>query len=130
MNRLTRVSAIFGIISSICMALLWGIFFMTGISAEIAGGPVFRGALIFDEALTSAGLMTAGIGLIGGKRWAPALFHASMGMLLYAVLFAAGKFAETAYAYLSILFILVAAATAAILCLHLLERHHAPGDQK
>lgn len=67
MDKLQKMSALYGIISSACMIGLWTI--------------------------------------------------------LYAVVFAAGTFAGTDYAFLCILFILVAAATVVILGLRIFRRH-------
>ncbi|HPG50602.1 MAG TPA: hypothetical protein PLL11_08535 [Spirochaetota bacterium] len=124
MDKLQKVSALYGIISSACMMLLWALLFISGAARDIIDeGSAGTAALVVAEALTSALLLISGIGLMRGRQWAPALYHVSMGMLLYAVVFVAGKFAGTDYAFSGILFILVAAATIIILCLRIFGRH-------
>lgn len=124
MDKLQKVSALYGIISSACMILLWAFLFISGAARNIINdGSAGTAALVMVEALTSAVLLASGIGLMRGRQWAPALYHVSMGMLLYAVVLAAGKFAGTDYAFLGMLFILVAAATAIILFLRIFGRH-------
>ena len=70
MNMLLKASAMYAIISSVCMLLLLSALFLTGASSDILGArTAYTFALLPVEALTSTGLMTSGIAILKKKQW-------------------------------------------------------------
>ncbi len=123
MSKLIKVSAIFAIAGSVCMILFWAVnFFFKFSGSELQLNSVSFWILIFDEGITSALLFAGGLGLLMQKKWAKQVFYTSMGMMLYAVIFASGVFAKIGNYLICELFIIVAVATAIILIIHLFAK--------
>jgi hypothetical protein len=122
MSKLTKISGIYAIISGIAMYVLWGIFYATGFMAkEVGATPVSFYILIGAECLTATLLLISGFGLFAKQKWALRLFFISMGMMLYAVIFATGHFSQRGNFGLAGFFAMIATATACLLFLHIVH---------
>lgn len=123
MDKLAKVSALYALISSLAIAVIWVLFLSTGyfqlFHPDLDWSKLF---LLFAEFITSALLLVAGIGLLKGAKWAEKLFLASAGMLLYALIYGTGEFIRSGILILSILFPVVMLATLCLLFLNIFHR--------
>jgi hypothetical protein len=123
MSKLIKISAVYAIISGIAMYVLWGIFYATGfVVKEVSATPVSFYILIGAECLTATLLLVSGFGLFAKQKWALRLFFISMGMMLYAVIFATGQFSQRGNFGLVGFFAVIATATAFLLALHIANK--------
>lgn len=124
LSKLNKISAVYALISGIAMYVLWGIFYTTGFVAKSAGvSPVSFYILIGAECLTATLLLVSGYGLLAAKqKWAHRSFLVSMGMMLYAVIFASGQFCQRGNFLLAGFFTVIAVATAGLLILHVFHK--------
>ena len=126
MERLLKISGIYALISAFAIGVIWAILLGLGLlKEEVAAYPLQYYFLIGAEILTACLLLISAIGLLMGSEKATKLFFISMGMLLYAVIFATGKFLSLGFPYFALLFAVVSVATAVILSIHLII-----GDKK
>ncbi|HUI93105.1 MAG TPA: hypothetical protein VLX68_12730 [Chitinivibrionales bacterium] len=123
MSKIIKIFAAYAIISGIAMVVLWGILFLTGFSADkMSHTPVAFWGLIAAESITATALVCGGIGILKSKFWGNSLTFTAMGMLLYAVVFASGAFAQQKNILLSSFFVLIFCATAVILLMNLFRK--------
>ena len=87
-------SAIFAIVVGVAMIVQWTVSYVNKQIPELQTEPVRIWFHIVGEMVTATSLIVAGMGLLGDKPWAPALFLISMGMLLYTVIVSPGYFAQ------------------------------------
>jgi len=126
MEKIFKVSGIYALISAFAIGVVWAILLGLGfIKEEISAYPLQYYFLIGAEILTACLLLISAIGMLRRSEGALKLFYISMGMLLYAVIFATGKFISLGFPYFALLFALVSVATAVILSIHLIK-----GDKK
>lgn len=78
--------------------------------------------LIGAEALTACLLFVSAIGMFNKWEKGLKLFYIAMGMLLYAVIFAAGKFLSLGFSSFVVLFMAVAIATSVFLGIHICKK--------
>ena len=123
MDKLMRISGVYALISAIAMAVIWVFILLFGaVSADMAAHPLQYYFLIGAEILTAVLLFISGVGLLKKSEKTLRLFYIAMGMLLYAVIFATGKFLSLELPYFSVLFVLVSLATAVLLILNLSKK--------
>jgi hypothetical protein len=123
MDKLMRISGVFALISAVAMALVWALIVGCGFLAqEMRAHPVQYAFLLTAEGITACLLFISGVGLLRNAGRALRLFYIAMGMMLYAVIFAAGKFLDLGLTYFTGLFALVALATAVLLGIHVMRR--------
>jgi hypothetical protein len=120
MNKITKIFALYAIISGIAMVVMWGIFYAIGFAADkMSHAPIAFWVLMAAEGITAMALVAGGFGIIRRKNWGRNLTFISMGMLLYAVIFASGEFAQQKNVCLTCLFILLFCATSIVLLANL-----------
>jgi hypothetical protein len=123
MSHLTRLSAIYSLISGLAMIIIWVIFYAIGqVDDLIKSGPASFYLLMTAECLTSIILLTAGFGVMLKKPWASKLFLIAMGMMLYAVIYASGQFFQKGHPVFGGFFVLIALATINISLFNLAEK--------
>jgi hypothetical protein len=123
MNKITKIFAVYAIISGIAMVVLWGVFFATGFAADkMSHAPVAFWGLIAAESITSIALVTGGLGILRRKTWGRTLTFISMGMVLYAIIYGGGEFAQRGNIYLTAFFILLFCATSIVLLMNLFRK--------
>lgn len=123
MTKITKLFALYAIISGIAMIVMWGIFFATGFVADkMSHAPVAFWSLMAAECITAAALVVGGFSIIRRKNWGRNLTFVSMGMLLYAVIFAAGQFAQQGNIFLTCFFIIIVCATSIVLMVNVFRK--------
>jgi hypothetical protein len=116
MPKMTRILALYAIISGFAMLVLWSIFFAVGIVAdELSYSPFSFPVLLAAESLTVLLLLIGGFGILTRREWAPNLTMVSLGMMLYAVIYGAGNSAQRGNLFLTCFFALISVATALLL---------------
>jgi hypothetical protein len=121
--KITKLFAVYAIISGFAMFVMWGIFYTVGFVADkMTHTPIAFWALMAAETITAMALLAGGFGIISGKNWGRNLTFVSMGMLLYAVIFASGEFAQQGNIYLTSLFILLFCTTSTVLLANLFRK--------
>lgn len=122
MEKLIKASGIYALVSSFAICLVWAILLGFGfIREEILAHPLQYYFLIGAEGLSACLLLISSIGLFRGSARALKLFYIAMGMLLYAVIFATGKFFNLGLPYFALLFVAVSIATTVFLIIHLIK---------
>lgn len=122
MEKLIKISAIYAMISAIALIAVWILIITFGFfKHELRDNAIQSYFLFAAEILTACLLFFSAIGLLKKSGSALKLFYISMGMMLYAVILAAGKFLGIGHVYFSSLFTAVAVATAVLLCIHVLK---------
>jgi len=122
MEKLLKASGIYALVSAIAIGVVWAILLGFGfIREEISAHPIQYYFLIGAEAITACLLLISAIGLFRKSKIALKLFYISMGMLFYAVFFAAGKFLSLGLPYFAVLFAAVSIATGIFLSIHLIK---------
>jgi hypothetical protein len=120
-DKLDKVTAVFLLVSAICLILIWTVLYLTGVISDFFLTLDFPKAfLLLSEFLCAALMATAGIGLAGKKVWAHGCKFFSLGMLSYALLIGSGQFIERRIFVIVILFGIVFAATVTIVMFNLL----------
>jgi hypothetical protein len=121
MTKQAKILGIFSLISGCAMFLIWGLFWMTGFLAEEARAtPISFSILLLAEFLTATLLIAGGIGIMRKQAWGTRLSLVSMGMMQYAVIFAAGQFAQKHHLFLTVFFSIIGIITAVILIVTIL----------
>ena len=87
-------AAWYGIIVGVLMLAQWGFFLATGNVPEVQTEPIRLGFHLAAEALSAAGLLISGVGLLTGRRWSIFTFFVSAGMVIYSEIFSPGYFAQ------------------------------------
>jgi phosphotransferase system glucose/maltose/N-acetylglucosamine-specific IIC component len=109
-----RIIAGYSLFLGIAILGLWGAILVNG---EIPEGPVEFSFHLISEILMAAGCMAAGILMLRHNSTGTLLGIASHAMVIYSVLNAAGYYAERGQIYFPILFMMLLAASVAILTL-------------
>jgi len=87
-------SAVFAIVVGAGMIGQWAASFAARQIPELHSEPVRIWFHIAGEMATATALLTAGIALLAGARWASELYLIAAGMLLYTVIVSPGYFAQ------------------------------------
>jgi hypothetical protein len=115
-----KIFAVYALISGLCMFVLWGVFYAMGwVAEELANNPISFSALLCAECCTALALLAGGFGTLAKKPWGIKLALAAMGMMLYAVLYGAGHFAQQGNVLLAMFFTVLSLATVILLILEL-----------
>jgi hypothetical protein len=123
MNKLLKASGIYALVSAFAIGVVWTILLGCGfIREEISAHPIQYYFLFGAEALTACMLFVSALGLLGKSGKGIKSFYIAMGMLLYAVIFAAGKFLSLGLLYFAVLFMAVAIATSVFLGIHICKK--------
>jgi hypothetical protein len=105
------------------MVVMWGVFFAIGFAEDkMSHAPIAFWSLVAAESITAVALVAGGFGIIRRKNWGRNLTFVSMGMLLYAVIFATGEFAQQGNIYLAGFFMLLFCATSTVLLVNLFRK--------
>jgi hypothetical protein len=124
MTRLDHITAVYATISGFAMAGMWGVFYAMGfVREEMAADPLAFWFLLTAEAITAVALAVGGIGMFAGRAWAARLTLAALGMLLYAVVYATGVFAQRGSALFACMFGVLALMSGVIVTLRVFTRH-------
>ena len=114
-DKMNKVTAIFLLISSICLVLIWLALYFAGWINDYFDGFKFKTAfLIFAEAITAILMFISGVKYFIGKSQSNKLRLFSLGMLFYALLIGLGEFTDRKIYFLTFLFTMVLLATAII----------------
>ena len=122
MEKFKRFSAVYALAAGICIPVLWIYILISGILPKVHSEPTAAVFLIVSELATAAFLLASGIGLLLKQIWAQKLWYLAMGMLLYAVVLAAGEFLQLNRPFFGPVFIVLIAATACVTLLSLLVK--------
>ena len=123
MEKLIQISGVYALISAVAMVVIWALIIGLGfLDEEMRAHPLQHYFLIAAEGITACLLFVSAVGLLKKSGRAVKLFYISMGMMLYAVIFATGKFLSIGLTYFAGLFILVALATAVLLGVHVTRK--------
>ncbi len=101
-----KAAGIFAVILGSSMLGQWNMFYLSGNIPELKTEPVYFAFHITLEVITALILIAAGIGLLKEWKWGKNLFLIGMGMVFYAMVNAAGYFAQQG----KVMFIVVFAA--------------------
>lgn len=125
-----RVSAYYGIAVGVLMLAQWLFFIAAGEVTEFEDEPFGTALHIAAEAVTALALISSGYGLLKGQRRAQPLHLVALGMLLYAIIQAAGYFIDERAWPLVVMFAVLFALT--LLCMRsfLAERTAQPASQR
>ncbi|MBN1383062.1 MAG: hypothetical protein JXA41_15460 [Deltaproteobacteria bacterium] len=122
MEKLTKVSGIYALISAVSMVMVWSLLIgFDFLQDEMRAHPLRYYFLAAAELITACMLFISGVGLLKKSERILKLFYISMGMMLYAVILATGEFLSIGLPWFAALFAVVAIATAAILGIHLMK---------
>lgn len=123
MTKITKLFAVYAIISGFAMFVMWVIFYLTGFTADkMSHAPVAFWALMAAESITAVALVAGGFGIIRRKTWGRTLTFISMGMLLSALIYGGGEFAQQGNTYLTGFFILLFCATSIVILTNLFRK--------
>jgi hypothetical protein len=123
MEKLTKISGIYALISAVAMVIIWALIVGFGfLEEEMRAHPVQYYFLLAAELITACLLFISAIGLLKQSDRALKLFYISMGMMLYAVIFATGKFLSIGQPYFAGLFVIVSWATVVLLSIHIIKK--------
>lgn len=89
---LKKVAAIYSFLTGISMFVVWGIYFAAGKVMGVEPEPLGLSFHIAAELMTGATMIVAGLGLFGGRPWAPGAYFMGLGMMIYAVVNAPGLY--------------------------------------
>ncbi|MEP0761801.1 MAG: hypothetical protein HRF48_03605 [Chloroflexota bacterium] len=122
MNRF-RWAAYYAIVVGILMLAQWVFFIAAGEVSEFEDEPFGTALHIAAEGVTALMLIAGGYGLLKGRRWAFPIYPVALGMLLYAVIQAAGYFIDQRGWPLVIMFAVLFGLT--LLCIRFSLAHYA-----
>lgn len=88
--KLRRTAAIYAIVVGFTMIGMWIMLLATGQVPELSTTPIEITFLLVVEFLTAIMLLIGGFGLITNRNWGFKAYLLSMGLLIYAVVNAAG----------------------------------------
>ncbi len=112
MTKMTKAAAIFAILMSVLMLIVWSILLATGQEAAVSAGTPSALSLLAAEFLTAFSLIISGYGLFTQRPWGLRAALVALGMLLYCVVFSIGVFAERGIAPAVAWFVFVTLAAA------------------
>ena len=93
MEKLMKISGLYGLIAGIAIPVVWFFILSLGITGNVLSVLSLEYCFLLGaELLTAVLLAVSGIGLLRQNPLSMPLFYIAMGMLLYAVIFGAGKF--------------------------------------
>ncbi len=88
------ISAIFSILMGLMMFGTWSYLFLSGQYPQARTLPVETGYLLVAEFLTAAALITAGYGVLSGRKWGLPLILVALGELIYCTIRFAGELGQ------------------------------------
>ncbi len=94
MSKIEQLAASFAIAVGLSMLSWWLFFLSTNQMPELEITPIAAWLHLAAELTTALVLLASGIGLLTNRWWAGQAVYVSLGMLLYAVIQAAGYFAQ------------------------------------
>ena len=87
-------AAIFSILMGLMMLGTWSYLFLFGQYPQVRTLPVETGYLLAAEFLTSAALISAGYGILSGRKWGMPLILIALGELIYNTVRFAGELGQ------------------------------------
>ena len=94
MSRVQRITAVWAMVIGLGMGGWWAVLLATGQMPELRATPVQASMHLGAEFLTALALLAGGAGLLARREWGLKIHLSSLGMLLYAVVQAAGYYAQ------------------------------------
>ena len=124
MSKLITFSAVYAIISGFAMFVLWIIFYAIGfVSEEFCQRPVSFLMLLYAEFLTAIALLIGGFGIMAKWKWGRNLTFTALGMMLYAVVYGSGEFAQRGNMLLTGMFAVLSMVTFILLALNIFHKN-------
>ena len=94
MSRVQRTTAVWAMVIGLGMGGWRAVLLATGQMPELHVTPVQASMHVGAEFLTALALLAGGAGLLARREWGLRIHLSSLGMLLYAVIQAAGYYAQ------------------------------------
>jgi hypothetical protein len=105
--KVRRTAALYSILVGLAIIVTWIMLLSTGQVPELETAPLDITFHIIAEFITAGVLLAGGIGLILSRTWAFNIYLLSMGMLIYAVINAAGYYVQQGNIAMIAVFIIV-----------------------
>jgi hypothetical protein len=93
-SKVQRIAAVCTIVIGLGMGGWWAMLLATGQMPELRTTPIQSAMHLGAEFLTALALLAGGVGLLTRRGWGLKIHLSSLGMLLYAVVQAAGYYAQ------------------------------------
>jgi peptidoglycan/LPS O-acetylase OafA/YrhL len=100
-------AAIFAFVAGAFLIILWAWLVLTGEVPDYDMHPIAATLHVIAELLTGVALVAAGYALVTRKSWAHKAYLVGAGMLLYALVQAAGYYAENGPGSMVVVFVLL-----------------------
>lgn len=117
-SRLSRISAVYGIVMGAALLATWVVLFGNGVPPEFRATPLESWFLLLAEVLTGTTLVLGGYGVLTTRGWGRPLHLVSLGMMLYTGVYSIGVFGQTRNAPAVTWFVLTSVMTLLLVIAH------------